>query len=79
MRHSARTVSKLVESGHQPLYEKAGAQLAKQVGAASYVECCGLNPDEVMGVVKESIRFAKERATGKEEKAQSRKEKCTIM
>ena len=79
LRHSSKIISKLVESGHQPVYEKAGVQLARKVGVANYVECCGLNTDEVMAVLNESIRCSKESVGGKEEKSHSRKEKCTIM
>ena len=78
LRHSARTVSKLVENGHQPVYEKAGQQLARKVGAISYVECCGLEPEEVTKVMNESVRYSRDHGE-KEEKMQSKKEKCTIM
>ena len=60
------------------MYEKAGMQLAQKVGAVAYVECCGLETEEVSKVMNESVRHARD-VGEKEEKRSSRKEKCTIM
>ena len=76
LRLNAKMVSELVESGHQPIYERTGMQLARKVGAVNYVECCALDGEEVKRVMDEAVRSARD---VEKEKSLAPKGRCVVM
>ena len=76
LRLNAKMVSELVESGHQPVYERAGMSLARKVGAVNYVECCALDAEEVKRVMDEAVRSARD---VEKEKSLAPKGRCVVM